>query len=90
MTTQNNPEIWFITGSQHLYGPVALQQVSANAQIVVKALNDAPAISSTVVFKPVVKTAAEAKALCLAANADPQLPGLDYLVSYFLPFKDVD
>ncbi|MEL7341836.1 MAG: hypothetical protein AAGM67_15245, partial [Bacteroidota bacterium] len=31
-------EAWFVTGSQHLYGEEALQQVAANAEVVAKAL----------------------------------------------------
>ena len=29
------PEIWFITGSQHLYGPETLKQVAVNSQKIV-------------------------------------------------------
>jgi L-arabinose isomerase len=32
-------EIWFITGSQHLYGPAALAEVEKHSKAVVKALN---------------------------------------------------
>jgi L-arabinose isomerase len=87
VTTKTKPEIWFITGSQHLYGPAALQQVGSNAQIVVNALNDAPAITPTIVFKPVVKTAAEAKALCLAANGESNCIGLITWCHTFSPSK---
>ena len=37
-------EVWFVTGSQHLYGPAALKKVAANSQQVAQALNSAPAI----------------------------------------------
>ena len=30
-----HPEIWFVTGSQHLYGPETLAQVARNAQAIV-------------------------------------------------------
>ncbi len=36
-------EIWFITGSQHLYGEAALKQVAANAQKIVAGLRMIPA-----------------------------------------------
>jgi L-arabinose isomerase len=49
-------EVWFITGSQHLYGEETLKQVAADSQQIVKELDKAPAIPVTVVFKPVVKT----------------------------------
>ncbi|MFO7584181.1 MAG: hypothetical protein R6W69_05575 [Anaerolineales bacterium] len=34
--TQN--EIWFVTGSQHLYGPKTLEQVAANSREIAAAL----------------------------------------------------
>ena len=34
-------EIWFVTGSQHLYGPAALAKVDEHAKEVVAALNPA-------------------------------------------------
>jgi L-arabinose isomerase len=33
------PEIWYITGSQHLYGEQTLRQVAANSQEIVENLN---------------------------------------------------
>ena len=53
-------EVWFVTGSQHLYGPETLKQVAANSQHIAPGLWQAPAIPMSVVFKPVVKTPAEA------------------------------
>ena len=35
-----NPEIWFVSGSQHLYGPGPLQQVAAHAREIASALAD--------------------------------------------------
>ena len=52
-------EIWFVTGSQHLYGEATLKQVAEHAQIIAKALNDSPQIPVKVVFKPTVKSAEE-------------------------------
>ena len=39
MSNTSPAEVWFITGSQHLYGPAALKQVAVNSQQVVDALN---------------------------------------------------
>ena len=36
------PEIWFVCGSQHLYGPGPLEQVAANAREIAGALADSP------------------------------------------------
>ena len=36
------PEIWFVCGSQHLYGPGPLKQVAANAREIAGALTKSP------------------------------------------------
>jgi L-arabinose isomerase len=80
-------EIWFVTGSQHLYGPKALKQVAANSQEVANALNDASAIPARVVFKPVVKTPDEATGLCQEANNTANCIGLITWCHTFSPSK---
>jgi L-arabinose isomerase len=35
----SNKEVWFITGSQDLYGPETLAQVAKNSSEIVKALD---------------------------------------------------
>lgn len=80
-------EIWFVTGSQHLYGPATLAQVAANSQQIASALDAAPAIPVRILFKPVVKTASEVTALCQAANNDPQCVGLITWCHTFSPSK---
>jgi L-arabinose isomerase len=80
-------EAWFVTGSQHLYGPAALKQVAANAQQVVATLDDASAIPVRVVFKPVVKSPAEATALCQEANTAAHCIGLITWCHTFSPSK---
>ncbi|STK09143.1 L-arabinose isomerase [Escherichia coli] len=39
MTIFDNYEVWFVIGSQHLYGPETLRQVTQHAEHVVNALN---------------------------------------------------
>ena len=51
-----NPEIWFVCGSQHLYGPGPLQKVAANASEVAAALAKSPKLPLKVVFKPLMTT----------------------------------
>ena len=80
-------DLWFVTGSQHLYGPEALKQVAAHAQAVVSAFNAAKSIPVNSVFKPVVKSPAEAAALCLAANGAPNCIGLVTWCHTFSPSK---
>ena len=80
-------EVWFVTGSQNLYGPAVLKQVAANAQQIVKAFDAAPAVPATIVFKPVVKTPAEATALCQEANTAANCAGLITWCHTFSPSK---
>lgn len=80
-------EIWFVTGSQHLYGPETLKQVEANALEVAQSLDAASAIPVTVVPKGVMKDPAEIRALCQAANADPNCAGLVLWMHTFSPAK---
>ena len=80
-------EVWFITGSQHLYGPVALKQVAENARKVAKELNAAPDIPVKIVLKVVVKTPAEATAICQEANTASKCIGLITWCHTFSPSK---
>ena len=80
-------EIWFITGSQHLYGPAALRQVSSNAETVAQALDADPSIPVKIVFKPIVTTADEVRATCRAASGDDACIGLITWMHTFSPAK---
>ena len=80
-------EVWFITGSQNLYGPAALKQVAVHSQAIAKALNDSLTIPVRVVFKPVVKTPEEATTLCQQANVGPNCIGLITWCHTFSPSK---
>ena len=83
----NHLEFWFLTGSQHLYGPEALEQVAANAKQVVDALNGSGALPHKLVFKPVIKTPDEVTRLCIDANADPNCAGIVAWMHTFSPAK---
>jgi len=52
-------EVWFVTGSQHLYGPETLGRVADNSRTIAEALDRSPRVPCRVVFKPVVKTPEE-------------------------------
>ena len=71
MTPTKEFEVWFVTGSQHLYGPETLKRVAADSQEVAKALSASPAIPSRVVFKPVLVSPDSVTELALAANNSP-------------------
>ncbi len=80
-------EAWFVTGSQHLYGPETLKQVASDSQAIARALDGATAIPVRVVFKPVLTTPEAITALCQEANQSPQCVGLITWCHTFSPSK---
>lgn len=56
MTSLKQYELWFITGSQHLYGEETLKQVAAHSQQMAQALDQSDKIPVKIIFKPVVTT----------------------------------
>jgi L-arabinose isomerase len=80
-------EVWFVTGSQHLYGPETLAKVAEHSQEIARALSHAPAIPVEVVFKPVLTTPEAIRALCLEANSAPKCVGLITWMHTFSPAK---
>lgn len=80
-------EFWFITGSQHLYGPKTLEQVAVNSQAMAEALEQAAEIPARIVWKPVVKTPDEITAMMNEANYDPRCAGVITWMHTFSPSK---
>jgi L-arabinose isomerase len=80
-------EVWFVTGSQHLYGDEALQQVAANSRQVCEALNASENLPVRVVFQPVVTTPESIAQVCRAANDAANCIGLICWMHTFSPAK---
>jgi L-arabinose isomerase len=80
-------ELWFVTGSQHLYGEETLKQVDGHSQQIAKALNEAAQIPVTVIFKPVVKSSEEIYGLCQQANVSTNCIGIIAWMHTFSPAK---
>ena len=80
-------EVWFVTGSQHLYGPETLEHVAEHSQSIARALSDSSHIPVKVVFKPVVKTPDEIYQLSLEANSAKNCIGLITWMHTFSPAK---
>ena len=80
-------EVWFVVGSQHLYGPKTLQQVADNARVVVDGLNAAGHFPVKLVLKPTVKTPDEILAICREANHSENCIGLITWQHTFSPAK---
>ena len=64
-------EVWFLTGSQHLYGPEALKQVEDDAKKIVEGLHEA-GLPVKLVMKPVLTTPESIADLCAEANSAPR------------------
>lgn len=83
----NGKEVWFVTGSQHLYGPETLQQVAHHSTQIVEAWQNKMGISATIVFKPVVKTTEEIASLCREASHAENCIGIIAWMHTFSPAK---
>jgi len=80
-------ELWFATGSQHLYGPETLKQVASDSTEIAKALDASSAIPVKVVFKPVLVSTESVSELVAAANNAPNCIGLITWCHTFSPSK---
>jgi len=80
-------EIWFVTGSQHLYGEETLKQVAQNSQQIVKGLNVSAHIPVKIIFKPTVKTPDQITNVCQEANANNNCIGIVAWMHTFSPAK---
>jgi L-arabinose isomerase len=80
-------EVWFVTGSQHLYGEEALRQVAAHSTLIARELDASPSIPVSVVFKPVLTSAEEIFALCQDASVQKSCVGIIAWMHTFSPAK---
>jgi L-arabinose isomerase len=80
-------EVWFVTGSQHLYGPETLKQVDEDSKKIAQALDQSGKIPVKVVFRPVLKTPDEITNLCMEANTAENCMGLVTWMHTFSPAK---
>lgn len=80
-------EIWFLTGSQGLYGEETLAQVADQSRTIRDTLADQPGMTVRLVWKPVLTDAAAIRRICLEANADDRCVGLIAWMHTFSPAK---
>lgn len=80
-------EVWFVTGSQHLYGEETLRKVDEHSKIIAASFDQASQIPVKVIFKPVVKSAEEITKLCKEANATANCVGIIAWMHTFSPAK---
>ena len=77
-------EVWFVTGSQNLYGEETLRQVAEQSQAVAAGLSELPI---RVVWKPVLKDADSIRRLALDVNARDEVIGIIAWMHTFSPAK---
>ncbi len=80
-------EVWFITGSQHLYGEETLKKVSQHSQEIVQFLNALNNVSVSIIFKPIVTTPEEILSVCKEVNATKNCIGIITWMHTFSPAK---
>ena len=80
-------EVWFVTGSQHLYGPKTLETVAEHSQEISKVLGASSHLPVKVIFKPVLTTPDAIHDLCLEANSTKNCVGLITWMHTFSPAK---
>lgn len=87
MIKLENFEVWFITGSQHLYGEETLRQVDKHSEEIVAFFQASEDIAVNVIFKPVVKSPEEILNTLSAANAKENCVGVITWMHTFSPSK---
>ena len=80
-------EVWFVTGSQDLYGPEVLKQVATNSKEIAAFLNNSAKIPVSIVFKSVMRSPDEVTNICIEANSAKQCVGLITWCHTFSPSK---
>jgi L-arabinose isomerase len=80
-------EVWFVTGSQHLYGAETLKQVDEHSQKIVRGLSESSEIPMRIVWKPVLTTPEAIHEICQEANRATNCIGLVTWMHTFSPSK---
>jgi L-arabinose isomerase len=80
-------EVWFITGSQDLYGEVTLKQVAEHSKEIAAFFDKSSKIPVKVIFKPVMKTPDEITNICIEANTAKTCIGIITWCHTFSPSK---
>ncbi|MFI5935285.1 L-arabinose isomerase [Actinoplanes sp. NPDC051494] len=79
------PQIWFLTGSQHLYGPETLQQVADQSREIQQML--AAGVSFEIIGKPVLTDSGAIRQVMIDASADKNCVGVIAWMHTFSPAK---
>lgn len=80
-------ELWFVTGSQHLYGEETLKQVATDSKRIVDGLNTQGNLAVKIVWKPTLTTGEEVTSLLREAGSVDSCIGLITWMHTFSPAK---
>jgi L-arabinose isomerase len=87
MTDLKQLEVWFVTGSQHLYGEETLKEVTDHSKQIAASLDKAGQIPVRVVFKALVTTPEEIYRVCQEINNAQNCIGVISWMHTFSPAK---
>jgi L-arabinose isomerase len=80
-------EVWFLTGSQDLYGEEALKQVAEHSREIAAHLDGCGRLPVRVVWKPTLKSSDAILQTCREAGASPRCAGVITWMHTFSPAK---
>src|SRR5207248_11801432 len=80
-------EAWFVTGSQHLYGPETLKTVEQHSTAITRTLSSSSLIPVKIVAKPGMTSSEAIQQLCLDANSSKNCIGLSTWMHIFSPAR---
>ena len=80
-------EVWFLTGSQDLYGEETLKQVARDAREIAEFLDRSGKLPVRVVFRPVLTSPEAIEEMCLSANSTKACVGVITWMHTFSPAK---
>ncbi|WP_290056440.1 L-arabinose isomerase [Amycolatopsis solani] len=87
MTRASKPQLWFLTGSQALYGEETLEQVAGQSLRIQQLLASSGGLPAEVVGKPVLTESASIRRVLQEANTDPACVGVIAWMHTFSPAK---
>src|SRR4051812_15246609 len=87
MIDLSKKEVWFMTGSQHLYGDATLQSVAEHSREIVRGLNASHALPIEIVPKALMTTPEAVAELCSEANSANNCAGIIAWMHTFSPAK---
>ncbi len=87
MLDLSKKEVWFVTGSQHLYGSEIFTEIADHSRQIVAALNESKDVPVKVVYKTILTTAESIRDFCLEANSARECVGVIMWMHTFSPAK---